>query len=168
MGLFSTLQTIKPPPNLSWRGHSLQVLTPRWPPLPGKTIKLSFSPSPKTLSLPLYLAPQTEAKFRQQYALEVLAFLRSWNHSLWMMSALGERVWGKKTFFCKRQNKPNKFLHNTQGSSLRPREESIRKGKKAAGILQTAGKEGWGTAAFPWTPTLLSPGLWPDLRPEFC
>ena len=34
-------QTIKPPPSLSQGGDNLL-----WPPLPGKAIKLSFSPSP--------------------------------------------------------------------------------------------------------------------------
>ena len=31
--------------------HSLEAVTPLWPPLPGKAIKLFFSTSPTTLSL---------------------------------------------------------------------------------------------------------------------
>ena len=31
-------------------GHSLMGISPLWPPLPGKAMKLFFSPSPKTLS----------------------------------------------------------------------------------------------------------------------
>ena len=47
----STPQTIKPPPNPFQGGHHLYDISLPWPPLPGKAIKLSFSPLPKTLSL---------------------------------------------------------------------------------------------------------------------
>ena len=37
--------------------QSFEGISPLWPPLPGKAIKLLFSTSPKTLSLHFYLAP---------------------------------------------------------------------------------------------------------------
>lgn len=51
VALFSTPHTVKPPPNPFQGGHSLQGLSLLGPPLPDKATKLSFSPSPKTLSL---------------------------------------------------------------------------------------------------------------------
>ena len=43
-------QTIKPLPILPQGGHRLWGMSLLWPPLPGKAIKLFFSPSAKTLS----------------------------------------------------------------------------------------------------------------------
>ena len=37
--------------------HSFKGISPPWPPLSGKAIKLFFSTSPKTLSPHFYLAP---------------------------------------------------------------------------------------------------------------
>ena len=53
-GMWTLILTIKllttPPPRPSL-GHSFEGVSPLWPPLPGKAIKLLFSTSPKTLSL---------------------------------------------------------------------------------------------------------------------
>ena len=42
---------------------SFEGISPSWPPLPGKAIKLFFSTSPKTLSLSLTWCQGTEARF---------------------------------------------------------------------------------------------------------
>ena len=53
----STPQTIKPPPGPFQGGQNLQGIRLLWPPLPGKAVKLPFSPLPQTLSLCFHLAP---------------------------------------------------------------------------------------------------------------
>ena len=68
--------------NLSQRGHSLEGLNLRWPLLPGKTIKLFFSPSPKTLSPCFYSQQRTEAKFQQHHR------FMFWNQIMWILESI--------------------------------------------------------------------------------